>query len=446
MKIQSFFTGLFLLFSLTAFSQATQRKLAQKTIVKKIRDYVFTSKYEPYFVNDDYSSIYGADDQWFYDFEDGNLIVHRLQETSADVKALHKWVVDILRLDTSRIFYDYKNYGNNIGKKKYKNLGSIEYRIGEKYHYTESGVTYDGEGKLIDMDFENYAQFTSFCFELRSEWRKAAAVLVHVKALQAMDKMDLENYGRPYIIRLLNDSLFEAFKSELPYIQKARLVTEFKDQSLYSLIIISKSITRKTDFIKEYYKYNKEVNVWDAQGFSPLMLCVANYSDTATLSLLLKLGASPFANSKELKTAYDYSLMVQKANPFCELIIRNAILNGDHSVKTKLEFCLQYKLKTEGSRLANEDAQKYPDSMQVQYQLAAWHYNMKMYTQAVNGYTECIRLRNDDARLYFYRGLCYYALNLNEKATTDFNEAIRLNPSFKNEIETAKKQISDANQ
>ena len=166
--------------SLTVFSQETQRKLAKKHIVKKIGDYVFTSKYEPYFVNDYYSSIYGADDQWFYDFEDGNLIVHRLQETSAGVKALHKWVVDILRLDTSRIFYDYKNYGNNTGKKKYKNLGSIEYRIGEKYHYTESGVTYDGEGKLIDMDFENYAQFTSFCFELRSEWRKAEIGRAHV--------------------------------------------------------------------------------------------------------------------------------------------------------------------------------------------------------------------------------------------------------------------------
>lgn len=446
MKVTLILSGLFVILSVTGFSQETQRKPVKKPLVKKIGDYVFTSQYEPYFVNDYYYSYYGADDQWFYDFADGNLIVHRVQETSAGVIAIHKWVVDILRLDTSRIFYDYNNYGKNTGKKKYTNLGSIEYRIGEKYHYTEKGVTHEGDGKLIDMDFENYAQFTSFCFELRKEWRVAAATYTHIKVLNAMDDADMKNYGRPYILRMLNDTMFKNFAAILPYVQKAKLGTYYKDEPLYNLILIAGGIKNKETFCREYYKYDSNVNVQNANGVSPLMLCIVVHKDSALASLLLKLGANPLAQNKDHKTAYDYARSLQNEMPYLESMLRQAVLSRDYLLETKLQFCTDYNLGSDGASLLLAETQKFPDSLQLHFRRAAWNFNTKQYTAAVNAYTECIRLNKQEARFYFSRALCFYGLKMNEKADRDFEEAVRLKPFYKSQIETAKKQLSEQQQ
>lgn len=425
--------------------QETIRKKKVQLVVIKCGDISFTTSYEPYFENRAPMKDYKLWEENYFEFSDGKLLYLNItNHLLSNVTGYRLYEIDLRSIDTTRLFTNSLNTYSGSGKKKVDNRG-WELRGAKSWLcYSDNRNTVYRDNSSLHMDFESYAQFIDFEKELKREWYKAAANYTHIKVLKAMDEASIKDNGKPYLLSLLQDSLFTTFETVVPYIHKANLVTKYKEVPLYNLILLSNGIKRKKEFIKVYHKYDNNLNVQDPDGVTPLLLSLGWLKDTFMLSYLLELGASPFLKSKEEKTVYDYALEVNKQNPSYERIIRNSVINGNYSMQVKLQFCTDYKLVSEGTRLVHEESKKYPDSLQVQYQKAAWNYNARQYPQAINGFTECIRLNKAQVSYYFNRGLSYYALKMNEKAESDFAEAVRRKPSYKEVIETAKKQISAA--
>lgn len=446
MKTPFFFTALLLLFSAVVFSQETIRKIAGAPLRETLGNYTFESAYEPYFINEYYYKDYqGATDKWFYEFKEGKLIVHELNYKYSTLTTLSKYIIDILTIDTFNIPGRQLN-SYSLKKRKKEYHITIEYKKGDHFFIPDKNQPMELLSPGFSMDFESYSQYQDFVYEFKREWLKEAAVYTHTKVLKSIDEQHLNNYGSPYLLSLMHDSTLDNFVSVVPFIKNAQLVTKFKGEPMYNLIVIMDRIKNKEGFIRAYYKYDTNINMQDSNGVSPLMLCVGTLKDTALARLLLVMGASPFDKSSESKTAYDYALAVVKQHPAYERIIRNAVINGNYPVQTKIQFCTDYKLTAEGNRLINTIAQKNPDSLQIRYQQAAWYYNTRQYAEAISSFTECLRLNKEEARFYFNRGLSYYALKMMEKAEADFSDAILRKPSYKAIIETAKKQIAAANQ
>jgi tetratricopeptide (TPR) repeat protein/membrane associated rhomboid family serine protease len=79
--------------------------------------------------------------------------------------------------------------------------------------------------------------------------------------------------------------------------------------------------------------------------------------------------------------------------------------------------------RTATPRVGSNDAQFYDDR-------GFRYYQQKNYEKAMSDYNEAIRLDPNYARAYNRRGLVYYHQKNYEKAISDFNEAIRLDPYY----------------
>jgi tetratricopeptide (TPR) repeat protein len=55
---------------------------------------------------------------------------------------------------------------------------------------------------------------------------------------------------------------------------------------------------------------------------------------------------------------------------------------------------------------------------------------LKKYNQAIEDFSQAIKLDPNNAEYYYKRGVTYGNLNQHQKAIEDFNEAIRLNPKY----------------
>jgi len=55
---------------------------------------------------------------------------------------------------------------------------------------------------------------------------------------------------------------------------------------------------------------------------------------------------------------------------------------------------------------------------------------LERYNQAIEDFSQAIRLDPKNAQYYYKRGITYGNLNQHQRAIEDFNEAIRLNPKY----------------
>ena len=100
-------------------------------------------------------------------------------------------------------------------------------------------------------------------------------------------------------------------------------------------------------------------------------------------------------------------------------------------------------------------AQAFPLDPVLYYSRGWDFYNRQDYDRAISEYNEAIKLEPDNATYYFARGVAYLDTNDYDKAISDYNEAIRLEPdnagAYNNrgtayyETEKYDKAISDYN-
>jgi len=84
------------------------------------------------------------------------------------------------------------------------------------------------------------------------------------------------------------------------------------------------------------------------------------------------------------------------------------------------------------------------------------YYDLEQYEKAISNYNKAIQLNPNDANTYNGRGLAYYDLEQYENAISNYNKAIQLNPNDANtyngrglayyKLEQYKKAISDFKQ
>jgi tetratricopeptide (TPR) repeat protein len=73
---------------------------------------------------------------------------------------------------------------------------------------------------------------------------------------------------------------------------------------------------------------------------------------------------------------------------------------------------------------------KYADELAAVYQQRAYAAaTNQQFQDAVNDYSEAIKLKSDDARIYEQRAAVEMKLNDNDKALADYSEAIKLKPN-----------------
>jgi Flp pilus assembly protein TadD len=74
-------------------------------------------------------------------------------------------------------------------------------------------------------------------------------------------------------------------------------------------------------------------------------------------------------------------------------------------------------------------AQAFPLDPVLYYSRGWDFYNRQDYDRAISEYNEAIKLEPHNATYYFARGVAYLDTNDYDKAISDFNEAIRLEPN-----------------
>ena len=58
------------------------------------------------------------------------------------------------------------------------------------------------------------------------------------------------------------------------------------------------------------------------------------------------------------------------------------------------------------------------------------HAKLKKYNQAIEAFSQAIKLDPNNAEYYYKRAVTYGNINQHQRAIEDFNEAIRLNPKY----------------
>ncbi len=94
------------------------------------------------------------------------------------------------------------------------------------------------------------------------------------------------------------------------------------------------------------------------------------------------------------------------------------------SAHYKLEhYELAIKAYSEAIKLKADDAKLYRHRGHA-------HYKLKHYDLACQDFDEVIKLNQIDTKIYYYRGICHYELNQYDLANRDFNQAIKLKPDY----------------
>ena len=90
------------------------------------------------------------------------------------------------------------------------------------------------------------------------------------------------------------------------------------------------------------------------------------------------------------------------------------------------------------SKLSGDDHFAHPmnnleRSLNLKYAGAMMYYEEGKFEDAIKGLTECI-LENRFSELYYFRGICYFALKKYDESIDDWETAIRLFPEYEYEL------------